>query len=213
MRTPVEEYVSDLGPEQVNGCQKAMLRVIASYYSPRYRSANLSISTLAHELLVNPRWVRRLAQQIVATGLLEYTPGRGKGNFSQFRFPQFEAENATQSGAERGPKGGQKGASSDTAIRKDLNPDQNQIPPNPPFSKGGIFPYRLTKRDHQNLARYWSKDRNQPHEGNGHTWAALLRTACGDLAICYTDAEHDLLLMDPDLWSARLELKKEPQSA
>jgi hypothetical protein len=132
MRTPILEYVSDLSLNRVTSRQKAALVIIAGYYEERYASANVAMSTVAFCLLIDQRWLRRLITGIDKT-ILEYTPGRGTGNFSSFRFPEFEAQKdkGGQKGVISGSSAGHERVSSDTPIRKDLNPDlsQNQNPP------------------------------------------------------------------------------------
>lgn len=225
MSERAREYVQDLPPEAVTSTERYLLTVVAEEYSDRFGSANLPLEDLCQETKLSRRHLRRLLAGL--QGVLDYIPGRGVGHFGQFRFPGVPAlpkvvekpvealSMSRQKGDGKGTDRGQKGDAQGPPIRKDLNLDQDQNlnPPNPLFSKGGTL-YRLTPRHHARLSRYWEKDRNQPRDvGSGYTWRNLLRQACGDLAIALADAEHDLLLMDEDLWSSRLELRKAPQSA
>jgi hypothetical protein len=121
------DYVSEqLGPDEVTSVQKHVLLALARHHSERYGTANLSLEDFSAEVQKSKRQLGRIFKKLAH--VLEYTPGVGSGNYSQFRF--LELEKATQRR--------HKADILDTAIRKDLNPDQKQKPPHPLSSKGGI---------------------------------------------------------------------------
>lgn len=125
MSQRAREYVRELTSTMVTGRQKALLMAIAEYHSERYGTANISLEALCSDTLIERRNMRKMFKAL--DSLLEYTPGRGQGNFGQFRFPQLPVEDEN----ERGLKGGNKGVIQTPAIRKDLNQDQIQTYPNP----------------------------------------------------------------------------------
>lgn len=95
-RPPIIEYVADLGLERVTQRQKALLMVIAGWYVERYHSSHLDLSTLAFELLVKQRWVRRMIAAVEEKGILDHTPGHGPGSVTCFRFPEFETQRKSE---------------------------------------------------------------------------------------------------------------------
>jgi len=127
-------YVADLGRDRVTSAQKHVLLAIARHHAERYGTANLPLEDLAEDVLLSKRQLGRIFKKL--THLLEYTPGVGSGNYSQFRF--LELEKATQ----RRHKGDIQG----TAIRKDLNPDQKQTPLTPLSKKGGTNSIKTRRR-------------------------------------------------------------------
>jgi hypothetical protein len=128
------EYVLNLGSDRVTVAQKLVLLAIAEHHSDRHGTADVAIGDLGDDAIRSPRQLRRIFKKL--EHLIEYRPGVGSGNYSQFRFVELVTK-----GTERGHKGD----ICATAIRKDLNPvqNQNQNPPNPLSSKGGTFGKRL----------------------------------------------------------------------
>ena len=119
MSSEARDYVRDLGPERITSRQKALLFCIADAYSERYNGANLPLESLCDDLMLERRRVQRLIKLLVEEGILLYKPGRGAGNFSEFRLPEFESQRAAaiedplakiggQKVVERWSKGGQK---------------------------------------------------------------------------------------------------------
>jgi Helix-turn-helix domain len=205
-----QQYVLTLPRGRVTGKQRLFLLILA-YHHQEYRATYWpSHESLAEEVDCDVRQVRRMVAELEDAGILSFESGLGRGRRGSYRFVEI----ATKEDAKEGSK---EDAKEDISIppNKVLQSQKLQVPnpPNPLFSKGGTL-YRLTQRQHTRLSRYWERERNHPRDpGCGFTWEFLLRTACADLAINRDDAEHDLLLMDPELWSARLELRKAPQSA
>lgn len=88
---------------------------------------------LCEDLLLSPRHLRRILGAIAATGLIDYIPGSGAGNFSQFRFPymltrgvsspiqipQSDASEFRKKNEERGTERGQKEDILGGVIRKE----------------------------------------------------------------------------------------------
>jgi hypothetical protein len=133
-------YTKSLGRAQVTGKQKHVLVTIASYYSERYNSANVGHDDLCNDTLLSDRQLRRVLLKLQGAGLLEYLPGRGAGNFSQFRFPHMPRPVAkpVEIDSKRGHKEDTKRTSGLSVIRKDLNPNQIPIPPSPPLKRGAL---------------------------------------------------------------------------
>lgn len=136
MSHPVRDYVSDLDRTRVTGRQKALLFVLASYYDTRYRSTNVSLETLAKDMLVDRRWIRRIIASLVQAGILGYVPGRGEGNFGQFCFPELEI--GGEKGVRRGSEGGDQWIHNKE--RPKPKPRSIKYPPFPPFSERGHIP-------------------------------------------------------------------------
>jgi hypothetical protein len=161
------DYVSNLGPDRVTFAQKHVALQIARHYSDRYGTANVALDTLCADLSRTRGHLARVFKSL--DHIIEYKPGRGSGNFSEFRFIELEVQKA----AERL----QKGSIIDIAIRKDLNPDQNRNPPSPPLKKGGTS---LTVRDRRRLNdEIWRLMDNRPTMQLGEA----LETACAELLI------------------------------
>lgn len=221
MSQRAKDYVDSLSRQQVTCSQKGVLRVIAEEHNERFDATYLDIATLEQVTLLSRRHLARVLKAVPE--ILEYQPGSGRGNFAVFRFPQMPGrlvvavENAVDIAIKddkKVTKRCQKGDILGSAIRKDLNLDQNQEqnPPNPLSAKGGM--YRLSNRDHARLARFWTRVLSKPSAGGRDLyWAALVREACADLALSFEDAVHDLLTMDAELWEARLGLRKPAQAS
>ncbi len=122
------DYVSDLGSDRVSRAEKHVLLAIAHHVTERHGTANLPLEELAAEVFRTKRHLRRVFKGL--DHLLDYTPGLGSGNFSQFRFLELADGNGTQRG--------RKGDISVTAIRKEnLNPDPDLNPPGPLCARCG----------------------------------------------------------------------------
>lgn len=198
------DYVLGLGPDRVTFSQKAALVPIANAYSDRYESANVDLDSLCAALFRSRGHLARVYKSL--DHIIEYKPGLGSGNFSQFRFIELDAEKA----AERQHKG----SIFEIAIRKDLNPNQNQNPPSPPFSKGGSsaslsdHELSLIRRRFNSLVR---NARRRPSEGlgsSGPTYEELAREAC-KLAVIDPDRAMPVIMA---IWGES-KTKKEPQRA
>src|SRR5258706_9473356 len=152
------DYVLNLGPERVTFAQKHVLLQIAHHCNDRYGTANVALDTLCAEIFRTRGHLARVFKNL--DHIIEYRPGRGSGNFSEFRFIELEREKA----AERPHKG----SIFEIAIRKDLNPEQNQNPPSPPFSKGGTSA-ALSDRQLSRIRRSFSSllraEQRRPSEG------------------------------------------------
>jgi hypothetical protein len=208
--------------------EKALLMTLSFYHDHRNGQCRVSNAQLAQDAEMSERHVITLIQQLELRHILKRRRDRdGRGSITSFEFvgmckkgelaSSLAEGERVKSATGKGEICAQKGelASSPNKERAvEASTTENLIPPNPPFSKGGIL-YRLTHRDHVRLSRYWERDRNaltDTGRGRTETWAELIRIACADLVIKHEDAVHDLVLMDPDLWAARLELKKAPES-
>jgi hypothetical protein len=112
------DYVLNLGSDRVTVAQKLVLLTIAEHHTERHGSANVSLDDLCSEVLRTRRHLVRVFKNL--DQIIEYKPGVGSGNFSQFRFLELDAKVTERC---------RKDDIFATAIRKDLNPDQNLIPP------------------------------------------------------------------------------------
>ena len=208
--------------------EKALLMALSYYHDHRNGQCRVSNAQLAQDAEMSERHVMTLIQKLEFRRILERHRDRdGRGSVTSFEFvgmckkgelasPLAQGERV-KSATGKGEICTQKGELASPPYKEravEASNTENLIPPNPLFSKGGIL-YRLTHRDHTRPARYWERDRNAPNDtgrGRTETWAQLIRIACADLAIKHEDAVHDLMLMDPHLWAARLELKKASES-
>jgi hypothetical protein len=135
------DYVLDLGSDRVTRVQKHILLTIARHVTARHGTANLALSELAAEVLLTERHLARVFAKLGE--VIEYIPGLGSGNFSQFRFVEL-----SQTVTQRRPKDDISG----TAIKEEnLNQDQKQTPLDPPFSKGGTGKRLITVRQVREL--------------------------------------------------------------
>jgi hypothetical protein len=115
------DYVLDPGSDRVTVAQKLLLLAIAEHHSERYGSTNINLDDLCAQVLRTRRHLVRVLKNL--DQIIEYKPGVGSGNFSQFRFLELSAKVTERC---------HKGDIFATAIRKeDLNPEQNLISPTP----------------------------------------------------------------------------------
>jgi hypothetical protein len=193
---------------------------IAEYHNVRYGTANIDLATLCDDILMDRRNLRRMLGSLSA--FIDYLPGRGRGNYGQFRFVHLIDDKG-------GSKGGNKRVISASAVKEEnLNLDQNQVPPTPLFSKGGRDSPKVTRRDIRRI---------------NELVTVLMRDCCSASAADHFKAEHSFGWvshdyrpgLDPEtalasacakvcvpieiargaLWAAGLEIgtKKEPQRA
>ena len=195
------DYVRDLGRDRITKAEKALLFWIADAYSDRHNSANLALESLCDEVLLERRWVQRLIKRLVKKGILFHKPGRGAGNFSEFRLPEFESERAAtiqepptkkggQKVAETWSKGGQKVVVSTTAIRKDLNQDLKRDSSPllvPPLSAGHSLTVRDRRRLNEEIWLLMDKDPKTSLE-------EALRIACARLLLPLEAAQKAAIL-------------------
>jgi hypothetical protein len=160
------DYVLDLGPDRVTPAQKTVLRGIAEYYVERYGLALVGLDQLSADLLRTRVHLARVFKSL--RHLIDYKPGLGSGNFSQFRF--IELESATASERQH------KGNISDAAIKEEKqNPSQND-PPGPLSSKGGTFEKLITVRQVREL-----RAQIDDAERRGLPRLAAIELACGKM--------------------------------
>jgi hypothetical protein len=141
MSEEAREHVLALTRDQVTPRQKHLLAAIAEYHNVRYGTANIDLATLCDDILMDRRNLRRMLASLSA--FIDYLPGRGRGNYGQFRFVQLvhvvhqppahsapaPAHVVHQVDEQRGLKGGNKRVIPTTAIRKEnlkQKPDQDQ---------------------------------------------------------------------------------------
>jgi hypothetical protein len=79
------EYVRSLERHQVTWKQKSILKVIAEHHKSHLRGAHLSLAKLTNETLTDRSNLQKHLARLEDLNLIEYTPGRGSGNYSQFR--------------------------------------------------------------------------------------------------------------------------------
>ena len=123
-------YLAGLSPAALRGTQRFLCFSIANRWSARFRCAVVSRDELCEELGIGERQFGRICQALQLKKIIEYMPGRGQGNYSQFRFPGIEAK-ATETGHKGDTNASErrhKGDISDRAIRKEnLNQNQYQL--------------------------------------------------------------------------------------
>src|SRR4051794_21260697 len=112
-------YVKQLGRDRVTRPQKYFLFMLADYHSVAYGCAWPSLPTLAEDNLMSARQVRRLLHDL--RHLVEYVPGKGRGNLSAYRFLELDdfAKNVPFFVEKRGAKGDRKGDIFAGPIRKE----------------------------------------------------------------------------------------------
>jgi hypothetical protein len=178
-------YVKGLLRDQVNPRQKLLLMVLADYHSTETLLAYPSLKRLAEESLTDERKARRILNELEGK-IIERGPGNGAGNFTAYRFiaidkeipgyvaPLFRAQKA-------GRKGGQKAGQNDTAIRKELEPEQEQTLPliaedhfPEPAEKGGQTQHALVRDRIQKL--YNAANPETPCPWDGRTGKILKAT-------------------------------------
>lgn len=126
-------YLAGLSPAVLRGTQRFLCFSIASRWSSRFRCAVIPNAELCEELGIGERQLGRLCQSLSLKGIMQYIPGRGQGNHSQFRFPELEslADESRHKGEETPTETRHKGDINPTftppLIRKEnLNLNQNQ---------------------------------------------------------------------------------------
>lgn len=156
MSHEASNYAKKLGRDQVTRRQKLLLMVLADYHNTARRAAWPSLPTLAEESLMDTRECRRVLKELEVAGILERLPGRGQGNYSEYRFPEIDGKqghiapfcNSRKGGQKEGEKGGQKEGQVRHAIRKEPEPKPEHTPPTP---RAGGF-NRLNARDRRRVA-------------------------------------------------------------
>jgi hypothetical protein len=91
-------WVCTLGPHQVTRPQKNVLLRIAAHWADRWGIALVPNAALCDELQYCARQLGRIIKDLSDAGLIVYSPGKGSGNYSQFRFPQMPVENPVNIG-------------------------------------------------------------------------------------------------------------------
>jgi hypothetical protein len=207
-------YVKDLS---LPWPQKALLFLLADYHNVKAGCAWPGLDTLAEITGKDPRNVRRLIRQLEVSGKFKYVPGIGRGNYGRFYFLDLEKEvneNPFCKELKGVTKAVTKGVISSSVIRNNQEP-LTKTSPNPAFQAGNSN-FKLRHRDHTRIARWIDKASAPLPDGlagrlDGLSWTSTVQYACAELMIPFEDAKHDLLLMDSEVWSARLDLKKEPE--
>src|SRR5579872_819091 len=132
-------YVCSLGPREVTRPQKQCLLRIANHWTERYRMACLPNADLCSDLMIGERQLGRICRALHGNGILDYTPGKGAGNWSQFRFPKLDAM-----ATETRHKG-------DIFVppnkEREPNLNSNTTHPNPPLQGGNQNFRTLTSRE------------------------------------------------------------------
>src|SRR5215831_18571955 len=89
-------YVKHLSRSRVSSAQKKFLFFVADYHNLRSGCAWPGIQTLADDMNLTPRQVRKLLAQCEKRGLIEWTPGVGAGNLGRFVFCDLHARKGEQ---------------------------------------------------------------------------------------------------------------------
>lgn len=135
--TRAQQWARDLGRERVTPTEKRLIVAISDYWDPRFHSANVALSTLVLDTLIDRRYIARLLNKLCH--LVEYTPGRGAGNFGCFVFPELPVEKPVENNEDRWQKDGNNMVSNKER-KKDLNLDQVQ-------NRESKSPARYSQRD------------------------------------------------------------------
>lgn len=90
MSDRARNYVKRLDNSRVTASQKQFLFFLADYHAAKTDSAWPSQETLAADMNLSIRQVRRLVRQCAEKGIVSYSMGIGRGNLSSFRFPELE---------------------------------------------------------------------------------------------------------------------------
>jgi predicted transcriptional regulator len=153
------DYVKKLFRDRVTRRQKLLLWSLADYHNTSRRAAWPAIRTLAEESLMDIRECRRVLLELEEAGLIQRIKGGdGAGDFNEYRLIELDGkdghmtplqsgtQNSNKGGQKDGRKGGQKDGQNERAIRKEREPEREQVPPYPPA--GGLTPRQL-----QNLSK------------------------------------------------------------
>jgi MarR-like DNA-binding transcriptional regulator SgrR of sgrS sRNA len=108
--TDAINWVCSLGPDRVTRAQKQVLLRIADHWSERFHSANVSNGELCEDLQYTEQHLRKILRALHNERLIEYTPGVGAGNWSQFRFSGGGSETERRGCAEGAHKERRKSA-------------------------------------------------------------------------------------------------------
>jgi len=118
-------YVKSLPKSWVTAAQKNLLKTVADYHNIYRGCAWPGNETIAEDMNVSERYVRKLLQQCIDCKIIEYTPGLGAGNLGAFVFVELKqkALSLAQKGEQKEEqKGEQKEEQNDSVIRKNLEP-------------------------------------------------------------------------------------------
>jgi len=201
-----ENSESRLGPRHV-------LLSIANHADRYGRNAFPSVRTIAREARLSPREVQYAIPILVDLGELLSERGAGPGGTNLYSLPKM---GAAKSAYAKSAEGVQTGVQNPTRNKEEQKQPSTKTLPNPPL-QGGNKNLKLSRRDHTRIAR-WIQEADRPNDIGvgkleGVNWADIIRLACLDLMIPLEDAMQDLLAMDEETWSARLELTKPAQAA
>jgi hypothetical protein len=149
------DYVKKLFRDRVTRRQKLLLWSLADYHNTSRRAAWPAIRTLAEESLMDIRECRRVLLELEEAGLIQRIKGgEGAGDFNEYRLIELDGKDGhmtplqsrTQNSNKDGQKDGRKGGQNESPIRKEREPEREQVPPYPP--SGGLTPRQL-----QNLSK------------------------------------------------------------
>jgi hypothetical protein len=114
-------YIKSLPKSRVTSAQKNLLKTVADYHNIYHGCAWPGNETIAEDMNVSVRYVRKLLQQCIDRKIIEYTPGLGAGNLGAFVFVELK-QKALSFPQKEEHKEEQKGEQNDSAIRKNLEP-------------------------------------------------------------------------------------------
>ena len=128
-------YVESLPVTAVTRTQYFVLLSIAGQFKERFGATIMSNSELAAAVRMGERNLRIVLGELHSSGIVEYRPGLGSGNCSQFRFPALMREQRTNEEEKRHERGRKEEKSN--AVIKEENLNLIQGPPLIPPAKCG----------------------------------------------------------------------------
>lgn len=143
-------FVRSIAPDQITRAEMFILLRIADHWNVRFDCAVVPNKELAADLRITTRHLGSVLHRLAEKGILDYRPGRGSGNCSQFRFPHLasekEKENRKQSRS--------KEELSQPAIKEEnLNLNQNLTPLTPLAKSQGGNEFTLPEKQASRLRR------------------------------------------------------------
>jgi predicted transcriptional regulator len=210
-------FVCDL--RGVSRGEKAVLHILARYHDHRTGRCRISHAQIAADAEMTERHVWTLLERLAQRNVIQrQRDHQGRGAVTNFCFVGMakKDELASSFREQKDEIHTKKDELASSPNKEKKEKQEIQTLPNPPL-QGGNSNYKLRTRDHARLSR-WLENARKPDPGgfsglpSDLTWLQLIHLACADLGLPVEDAKHDFLLMVPDIWEARFEMKKGPES-
>ena len=117
MSDTAREYIKKLATGRVSASVRSCLFFVADYHNVKQGCAWPGVDTIAADMDLSVRQVRRLLAEAQAAGVIRYSPGVGRGNFGQIVFVEIAKADTRVPFSE--VKGDIKGDIPGSAIRKE----------------------------------------------------------------------------------------------